>query len=98
MCVTALEIQALCVGFCLECLHTGGRSDRESLLCLLSMSKSALPLCCMLSCRCSFSRAVTGFGRDPEADAKVLSPKVTVGPGGRGVKVFPVQGRALVFW
>lgn len=46
----------------------------------------------------SFSRAVTGFGKNPAADAQVLPPKVTVGAGGRGIKVFPVEGRALVFW
>jgi hypothetical protein len=46
----------------------------------------------------SFSRAVTGFGKNPAADAQVLPPKVTVGAGGRGIKVFPIQGRALVFW
>jgi hypothetical protein len=48
--------------------------------------------------RRSFSRAVTGFGKSPEADALVLPPRVSVGAGGRGVKIFPVQGRALIFW
>jgi len=70
----------------------------------LSMPPPGFALCtsvCFLlfgGWSCSFSRAVTGFGKSPDADAQVLPPKVTVGPGGRGIKIFPVQGRALVFW
>eukprot|EP00879_Flechtneria_rotunda_P003674 GHRR01003911.1.p1 GENE.GHRR01003911.1~~GHRR01003911.1.p1 ORF type:complete len:380 (+),score=161.98 GHRR01003911.1:1720-2859(+) len=44
----------------------------------------------------SFSRAVNAF--PSSVFERPLPPKVTTGPGGRGIKVFPVQGRALVFW
>eukprot|EP00878_Enallax_costatus_P004227 GHUV01004457.1.p1 GENE.GHUV01004457.1~~GHUV01004457.1.p1 ORF type:complete len:357 (+),score=106.65 GHUV01004457.1:233-1303(+) len=43
----------------------------------------------------SFPRAVTGW---TEGSDWQLPPKVTFGPGGQGIKVLPVQGRALVFW
>ncbi|KAF8056253.1 hypothetical protein HT031_006441 [Scenedesmus sp. PABB004] len=55
-------------------------------------------------------RAITGPARrgdEPEpgdepcgepAGRGALPPCVSLGPGGRGVKVFPVQGRAVVFW
>lgn len=51
----------------------------------------------------SFPRAVMGGWKESTAAAGVdsdwqLPPKVAVGPRGVGIKVFPVRGRALVFW
>lgn len=43
----------------------------------------------------SFPRAVTGWTEQSDWQ---LPPKVSFGPRGQGIKVFPVQGRALIFW